>query len=277
LRPSAGARGCGSGLTPTARATSVARVRDPSEALRLHRWDVTPAEARALQMELRSRVELRDRLGRIRRVAGADVAFDSAWRGARLPPACTGRDGQGQAIAAVVMFSYPDWEELECAVARRPLAFPYVPGLLSFREIPTILAALEGLREAPDLIFCDGQGYAHPRRFGLASHLGVLLDVPTIGCAKSRLIGEPAAAGEPGARAGSWTPLVDGGERIGAVLRTRAGARPLYISCGHRVSLERAVALTLEACDGPRVPRPTRRADRCVAQAKREHAARPAG
>lgn len=240
----------------------------------MHRWDVTPAEARALQLEFRSRVELRDRLGRIRRVAGADVAFDSAWPGARLPPARAGRDGQAQAIAAVVVFSYPHWKELECAVAWRPLTFPYVPGLLSFREIPAILAALEGLRDAPDLIFCDGQGYAHPRRFGLASHLGVLLDLPAIGCAKSRPIGEHRT---PAARAGSWTPLVDGEERIGAAVRTRAGSRPLYISCGHRVSLERAVALALEACDGPRVPLPTRRADRCVAQAKREHATRPAG
>jgi deoxyribonuclease V len=241
-------------------------VRDPREALRLHRWDMAPAAGRALQMEWRGRVEVRDRLGRIRRVAGADVAFNAAVRGTRAP------GGVGEAIAAVVVFSYPEWEELECAVARRPLAFPYVPGLLSFREIPAILGALEGLREAPDLIFCDGQGYAHPRRFGLASHLGVLLDVPTIGCAKSRLIGEHR---EPAARAGAWTPLEDEGERIGAVLRTRGGARPLYISIGHRVSLERAVALTLEACDGPRVPLPTRRADRCVAQAKRETTSRP--
>ena len=190
-------------------------VRDPREALRLHRWDVTPAEARALQLEFRSRLERRDRVGRIRRVAGADVAFDQAGRGARLP------DGQGQAIAAVVVFSYPGWEELECAIARRPLTFPYVPGLLSFREIPAILAALEGLHETPDVIFCDGQGYAHPRRFGLACHLGVLLDVPTIGCAKSRLIGEHR---EPGRQAGAWSPVVHEGERIGAALRTRAAA-----------------------------------------------------
>ena len=235
-------------------------MRDPREALSLHRWDVTPAEARALQEEWRGRLELRDRMGRIRRVAGADVAFDAAGQ-------------RPKAIAAVVLFSYPEWEELECSVGQRPLAFPYVPGLLSFREIPAILAALEGLKETPDLIFCDGQGYAHPRRFGLASHLGVLLDLPTIGCAKSRLIGEPAVPGGPGARAGAWTPLVDRGERIGAAVRTRAGSQPLYISCGHRVSLERAIALTLEACDGPRVPLPTRRADRCVALAKRERGA----
>jgi deoxyribonuclease V len=233
-------------------------VRDPQDALALHPWDVTPAEARALQMEWRARLERRHRTGRIRRVAGADVAFDSGAPG-------------GQAIAGVVLFSYPDWKELECATARQPLTFPYVPGLLSFREIPAILAALAALREAPDVIFCDGQGYAHPRRFGLACHLGVLLDLPTIGCAKSLLIGEHR---EPGPQAGAWTPLVHQAERIGAVLRTRAGARPMYISCGHRVSLERAVELVMEACDGPRVPRPTRRADRYVAECKR--AAHPA-
>lgn len=232
-------------------------MRDPQEALRLHRWDVTPAEARALQLEWRARLERRDRTGRIRRVAGADVAFDAAVPG-------------GQAIAGIVLFSFPGWEELERAVARQPLTFPYVPGLLSFREIPAILAALARLREPSDLIFCDGQGYAHPRRFGLASHLGVLLDVPTIGCAKSRLIGEHR---EPGRQAGAWTPLLHQGERIGAALRTRAGARPMYISSGHRVSLERAVELVMEACDGPRVPRPTRRADRYVAECKR--ASRP--
>ncbi len=233
-------------------------MRDPQKALRLHRWDVTPAEARALQLEWRARLEPRDRSGRIRRMAGADVAFDASVPG-------------GQAIAGVVLFSYPGWEELECAAARQPLTFPYVPGLLSFREIPAILAAVAGLRDTPDLIFCDGQGYAHPRRFGLACHLGVLLDVPTIGCAKSRLIGEYR---EPRRQAGAWTPLVHEGERIGAVLRTRAGARPMYISSGHRVSLERAIELVVEACDGPRVPRPTRRADRYVAECKR--GARPA-
>ena len=200
-------------------------------------------------------------MGPLRRIAGADVAFLTQARAPR-------------ALAAVVVFSYPEWKELECAVGSAPLSFPYVPGLLSFREVPAILAALEKLTQPPDLIFCDGQGYAHPRRFGLASHLGVLLDVPTIGCAKSRLIGSHR---EPAARAGSWTPLADNGERIGAAVRTRAGSRPLYISCGHRVSVERAIALTLEASDGPRVPLPTRRADRLAALAKREHTARLTG
>ena len=233
-------------------------MRDPRKALSLHRWDVTPAEAREIQLDFRPQVELRNRMGPLRRVAGADVAFVT-------------RTTVPQALAAVVVFSYPGWEELECAIGSAPLSFPYVPGLLSFREVPAILAALEKLTQPPDLIFCDGQGYAHPRRFGLASHLGVLLDVPTIGCAKSRLIGEHR---EPAARAGSWTPLTDDGARIGAAVRTRAGSRPVYISCGHRVSLARAIALTLEACDGPRVPRPTRRADRLVALAKHQHSGR---
>jgi deoxyribonuclease V len=222
----------------------------------MHPWDVAPAEARAIQESLRERVERRDRIGRIRRVAGADVAFETR---------------RGEAIAGVVLLSYPGWEVLERAAARRPLTFPYVPGLLSFREIPAILEALGRLRESPDVIFCDGQGYAHPRRFGLACHLGVLLDAPTIGCAKSRLLGEHR---EPGRQAGSWVPLVDQGERIGAVLRTRDAVRPLYISCGHRVSLAHAVRLALEACrpaGQSRVPLPTRLADQYVAQMKRQH------
>src|SRR5271169_119593 len=138
-------------------------------------------------------------------------------------------------------------EEITREFAIVPLEFPYIPGLLSFREVPALLAALKKLNDLPDVLFCDGQGYAHPRRFGLACHLGVLLDVPTIGCAKSRLIGQYR---EPGGQAGAWTPLVHQGERIGAVLRTRAGARPMYISSGHRVSLERALQLAMEACDG---------------------------
>ena len=234
-------------------------VRDPREALRLHRWDLTPAEGRDLQQTWRSRVVRRGSLParRLHFVAGADLAFDLHGQ-------------SGVAIAGVVLFSYPDWQEIESAAACCPLTFPYVPGLLSFREIPAILAALGGLRRAPDLIFCDGQGYAHPRRFGLASHLGVLLDLPTIGCAKSRLIGEHA---EPGRERGCWSPLLHQGERIGAALRTRAGSRPMYISIGHGLSLERAIALTLEAGEPAgrsRVPRPTQRADRFVARIKRE-------
>jgi len=218
----------------------------------LHRWDVTPGEAREIQNRLRGRVELADRLGRVRSVAGADVALDLR---------------RGRAIAGVVVFRFPELEEIERVTVSRPLTFPYVPGLLSFREAPALLAAFERLRHAPDVIFCDGQGYAHPRRFGIACHLGVLLDRPTIGCAKSRLIGEHS---EPSRAAGSWTPLRDAGETIGAVLRTRAGVKPIYVSPGHRVSLGRAIELTLAVCDGFRIPKPTRVADHFVEAVKRE-------
>lgn len=216
-----------------------------------NRWDVTPAEARGIQLALRDRVELRDRLGKVGRVAGADVALDL---------------GKGQAVAGVVVYSFPTLEELERVSARRPLTFPYIPGLLSFREMPAILAAFEKVRNDPDLIFYDGHGYAHPRRFGIACHLGVVLDRPTIGCAKSRLVGKH---GEPPAERGGWAPLEDKGERIGAVLRTRAHVKPVYVSQGHRVSLERAIEMVLAVSDGYRIPRPTRDADHFVGAVKR--------
>jgi deoxyribonuclease V len=244
------------------------------KALRLHGWNVTPEEARNIQIRLRRRVELTDRLGRVRFVAGADLAF-------RLPERRSWERGTGRAIAGVVVFAFPEMEEVERVCVERKLTFPYVPGLLSFREIPALLAAFARLRNSPDLIFCDGQGIAHPRRFGIASHLGVLLDRPTIGCAKSRLIGESA---EPGLKAGAWSPLIGPAEKkdgeapgrgmgaqevIGAVLRTRAGVRPIYVSQGHRISLARAVEFTLAACDGYRIPRPTREADHFVEAVKR--------
>lgn len=214
-------------------------------------WDVTPAEARQIQLGLRDRVELKDRLGKLRRVAGADVALEL---------------GKGRAIAGVVVYSFPELEELERVSATGPLTFPYIPGLLSFREMPAILTAFERVRNEPDLIFYDGQGYAHPRRFGIACHLGVVLDRPTIGCAKSRLIGKHK---EPPIERGGWTPLEDKGERIGAVLRTRSGVNPIFVSQGHRVSLERAIELVLAVSDDYRIPRPTREADHFVEAVKR--------
>jgi deoxyribonuclease V len=141
----------------------------------------------------------------------------------------------------------------------QPTAFPYVPGLLSFRELPAVLAAIEQLRILPDLYLCDGQGLAHPRRFGLACHLGVLLDAPTIGVAKTRLIGTHAP---PPAEKGGWTPLEDGGEVIGAVLRTRSGVKPVYVSIGHRVSLATSVRLTLACTSRYRLPETIRQAHR---------------
>ncbi len=203
---------------------------------------MSPAEARSIQQELRDLVETEDRLGPVSHVAGVDVGFEAGGKTTR---------------AAVAILSFPDLQQLHQAVARRPTRFPYVPGLLSFREIPAVLAALEQLERPPDLILCDGQGLAHPRRLGIASHLGIITDIPSIGVAKSRLVGTHV---EPGPEKGDWVPLMDGSERIGAVLRTRKGVRPLYISCGHRISLETAIDYVLSCTPKYRLPETTRQA-----------------
>lgn len=233
-----------------------------------HGWDVSPREARGIQERLREKWEGRDRLGVVRTVAGLDAAFvlkaSQALPRNRSPRQLLRR--ANRAIAGVVVYRYPEMRELERATAEVPLRFPYVPGLLSFREIPALLAALGKLPVLPDLLFLDGQGYAHPRRMGLATHLGIVLDRPTIGCAKSILLGRH---GPLGPEKGAWAPLEDRGETVGAALRTRTGTRPVYVSQGHRVSLATALRLTLEACDGTRIPCPTREADRLVRQAKR--------
>jgi len=232
------------------------------KARELHPWDVTPAQARDIQLKLRPMVERKNRLPRrLRLVAGADVALDLEEPGAW-------RSGRGRVFAGVIVYRFPEMEEVERVSAHLPLRFPYVPGLLSFRELPTLLAAFQRLRHAPDLIFCDGHGYAHPRRFGIASHLGLLLDRPTIGVAKSVLVGKYR---QPPATAGKHAPLIDpkSGEVIGAALRTRKGAQPVFVSLGHRISLPRAIELTLAVSDGYRLPRPTREADRWVATARR--------
>ncbi len=191
----------------------------------LHPWDVDPAEAVRLQEALRSRVVAEDCLGEVHYVAGADVHV----RG-------------DTAYAAVAVLRYPDLTLVEVARAAQPVHFPYIPGLLAFREAPAILAACQQLQAEPDLLLCDGHGLAHPRRLGLASHLGLFLDRPTIGCAKSRLCGRHDTLPP---EAGTWVPLDEGGEIIGAVVRTRPGGRPLYVSVGHRVSLESAVHYVL--------------------------------
>jgi deoxyribonuclease V len=209
---------------------------------------VSPAEARAIQERLWDRVIRCDRLGKIASVAGVDVGFERGGRVTR---------------AAVAVLSFPELELREQRLIRRPTQFPYVPGLLSFREVPAILAALEALDQMPDLLLCDGQGLAHPRRFGMACHLGVLTGLPSIGVAKSRLIGEHA---EPGIEKGCWAPLRDDGETIGAVLRSRRGVRPLYISIGHRVSLETAIEYVLACTPRYRLPETTRLADRLASR-----------
>ncbi len=206
------------------------------------RWDLAPAEAIQTQEELRHRVRPeRVAVGRLARVAGCDLAI----AGDRL-------------CASVRVFALPHLELLDAADAVRPTAFPYVPGLLSFREAPALLAAFARLRIRPDAILCDGQGVAHPRRFGLACHLGVLLDLPSVGCAKSRLVGTHR---EPATARGSTAPLLDGDEVMGAVVRTRSGVRPIYVSIGHRIRLDDAVRLVLRCGGGYRLPEPTRQAD----------------
>lgn len=216
-----------------------------------HPWNLSPAEAVALQRQLAGKVRVGATVAALRLVAGLDAAFST--------------DGR-ECLAAVVLWDATEGRVVEQHVARRPLAFPYVPGLLSFREAPVLLAALERLDSTPDVLLCDGQGLAHPRRFGIACHLGVLLDLPSVGCAKSRLTGEHAA---PGPKRGSGVPLLDGEEVIGCVLRSRDRVRPLYVSVGHRIDLAGAAALVLGCGRGYRLPEPTRLADRLVASAKR--------
>lgn len=209
-----------------------------------HAWDVSPAEARAIQLSLAAQVVTEDRYGPLRTVAGIDVGFE-----------------QGNTItrAAVALLSYPQLELIEYALARRPTGFPYVPGLLSFREVPAVLDALAALRGRPDMLLCDGQGIAHPRRLGIAAHLGVLCDIPAIGVAKSRLVGVHGIVPD---QRGAWVPLRAGEEIIGAVLRTRRGVKPLYISAGHRIGLTSALAIVLACTTRYRLPETTRWAHR---------------
>lgn len=209
-----------------------------------HRWDVTPKEAVELQRQLSPLVECADRLGTVTRVAGVDVGFEAGTTITR---------------AAVAVLRFPELSLEHYAITRLPTSFPYVPGLLSFREIPAVLEALEQLPQLPDLLLCDGQGIAHPRRFGIAAHLGVLTGLPAIGVAKSRLVGEHDALPE---EKGSWVALRDGAEVIGAVLRSRAGVAPLYVSTGHRVSLATAIHYVLACTTRYRLPETTRWAHR---------------
>ena len=226
----------------------------PDEGPPLHAWDLSPAEAIALQKGLAGAVVRSDRFGlggrrAIRRVAGVDAAFADGGRTIR---------------AAAVMLSFPGLAPVDEVLVERQSTFPYVPGLLSFREVPALLEALGKLSAAPDLILCDGHGYAHPRRFGLACHLGLWLETPTVGVAKSRLTG---SHDEPGPAKGDTAWLLAGkgerpSERLGAVVRTRERVKPVYVSAGHRVSLRTAVALTLACTTRYRLPEPTRLADK---------------
>jgi len=210
-----------------------------------HPWPATVGEAIAIQEELQVQVITEDQLPEtVQYVAGVDMGFDAGGTISR---------------AAVAVLSFPDLQVVETTIAYRPTNFPYVPGFLSFREIPAVLDALEKVKIIPDLILCDGQGIAHPRRLGIACHLGLIVDIPTIGVAKSRLIGKYDEVPET---KGSWQPLIYQDETVGAVLRTRTGVRPLYISSGHRVSLPTALDYVLRCTPKYRLPETTRVADK---------------
>ncbi|MTJ52882.1 deoxyribonuclease V [Anabaena sp. UHCC 0253] len=210
-----------------------------------HDWPSTIEEAKAIQENLRYQVITSDQLPEtIQYVAGVDMGFLEDGKISR---------------AAVAVLSFPDLQTVETSLAYHPTTFPYIPGFLSFREIPPVLDALEKLKTIPDIILCDGQGIAHPRRLGIASHLGVLLDIPTIGVAKSLLIGEYEELAET---KGSWQPLIHKKETIGAVLRTRTGVKPVYVSSGHRISLLTAIEYVLHCTPKYRLPETTRIADK---------------
>ncbi|HVC34259.1 MAG TPA: deoxyribonuclease V [Chloroflexota bacterium] len=212
--------------------------------LTLNRWDVSPAEARATQARLAPLVVRTGSPRDVQLVAGIDVA---------LPP--------GETRAAVVVDSYPGLGLVDVATANCPVTFPYVPGLLSFREAPAIVAACEKLSLEPDLVIVDGHGWSHPRRIGIASHIGLILDRPTIGCAKSLLVGKHGPVSE---NQGDWTPVVDQGEVIGAAVRSRVGVAPIYVSVGNLIGLEPAIAWVLACCRGYRLPEPQRQAHKAA-------------
>jgi deoxyribonuclease V len=217
---------------------------------RHHDWPLTAEDAIAIQNQLRSQVITEDQLGDVQYVAGVDLGFEEDGAISR---------------AAVAVLSFPDLQLQEKAIAKRPTTFPYIPGFLSFREIPAILDALETVSITPDLIVCDGQGIAHPRRLGIACHLGVLIDIPTIGAAKSLLVGKHD---EVPVEKGSWQPLRYRGEVVGAVLRSRTGVKPLYVSPGYRISLPTAIDYVLRCTTKYRLPETTRWADKLASNRK---------
>ena len=207
-----------------------------------HRWDVSPEEAVAIQNRLRSQLDLQSEHREIRTVAGIDVSYDT---------------GSDVLFAAIVVLQLPHLQEVDTVGTSAVVPFPYVPGLLSFRECPAVLRAWEKLRVIPDCIMCDGQGIAHPRRFGIASHLGVWLDIPAIGCAKSLLVGTYE---EPGVKRGSFLPLVHRKEQVGVILRTKDNTGPVFVSQGNKISLRQAIEIVLACGTKYRIPEPTRRA-----------------
>lgn len=211
-------------------------------SLSLHSWDLTPSEAVQVQQRLRNLVRLQPLARPVDTIAGADISYNKFSE---------------TVYAGIVVFSLPDLRIIESTGVRSVTKFPYVPGLLSFREAPSLLEAWEKLKTKPDVLMLDGQGIAHPRRFGIACHIGVLLDRPTIGCAKSILVGK---YGELGLEAGSRSPLIDRGEQVGVALRTKNKVSPVYVSPGHLIDLDSAVDLVLRSTTKYRLPETTRQA-----------------
>ncbi|KOR38652.1 deoxyribonuclease V [Planktothricoides sp. FACHB-1370] len=214
---------------------------------RSHPWPQNESEALLIQEKLRSQtistLDMPSVNPSVKYVAGVDVSYSA---------------DDTIAKAAVVVLSFPDLQLCDQAIACGPTTFPYIPGFLSFREVPPVLDALAKLTICPDLLLCDGHGLAHPRRFGLACHLGVLTNIPTIGVAKSRYIGQHDPLGE---KRGSWQPLIDQGEIVGAVVRSRTGVQPIYVSIGHRLDLATAIDYVLQCTPKYRLPETTRQAD----------------
>jgi deoxyribonuclease V len=211
-------------------------------------WDLTPEQAIAHQKVLARSVRVEPLSSPVTTIAGVDCGFEDSGRIAR---------------AAVVVMSWPGLAVLEERIARDPTRLPYIPGLLSFRELPVVLQAFDALEHWPDLLLCDGQGIAHPRRLGIAAHLGVITDLPAIGVGKSRLVG---SFDSPGEARGSAEPLLHRNQRIGTVLRSRTGVKPLFVSPGHRVSHDDAVEWVLATGGGYRLPEPVRAADRLASR-----------
>lgn len=224
----------------------------PTEMMVRHSWEVTYEQAREIQQQLRRHLKFPLRRAAFRYVAGADVAFDAA---------------SNRILAAVVVVDAVNARVCDEAYVLQAARFPYIPGLLSFREAPAVLEAWGQLKIPPEVLLVDGQGLAHPRRFGLACHLGMWLGIPAVGCAKSRLIGEYA---EPAAARGSWSELRDGDEVIGAVVRTKDRVNPLFVSAGYLLPLGSCVELTLQWARGYRLPEPTRQAHLRVTARRRE-------
>lgn len=216
------------------------------KVLPLHSWNISPAEAIKIQKKISDKVLIKDTFGQINHIAGADIGYK-----------------EGKARAAVVVVDYPQLNEKERVTVQGKITFPYISGLLSFREIPTLLKCFQKLKIDPDIILADGQGIAHPRRLGLASHLGLCLDVPTIGCAKSRLWGKYE---EPAMEEGSYEYLSVKGDVIGAALRTRTGVKEIFVSPGHRISLDSSIKIVLNCCKKYRVPEPVRLAHQAASE-----------